>query len=302
MAGCQCLVGQPLVYDLSRYLLEPLPVLLLAGIVPEILFRQIPLLMLRRHDDVGSVIAPIQKVPVTFNPVGVSLRAVFVLNHVLPVLVVNCPMLVMFRQSVVSLRGIGEQVGVFFDVFQNLRLKRLLCVVGNDHRSDFAVTLAETHDCRLREALLSHLLALAAMHVFGFAADVGFIAFDFAFQRLHATRLHDVADTMKQKPSGLLSNTEIPRNLTGGNAVLRVSDQPHSREPGFEGKTGGLKNRTDANREAFAARSAVPNLLRSDEREFSVPTVGAFDAVRPMHVLGILEAYVRVAEVFNSLD
>src|SRR5258708_3856940 len=69
------------------------------------------------------------------------------------------------------------------------------------------------------------------VHVTRFSTDERLVYFNLSGKFGSRLVLHSLADSMKHKPSGFLSQSKIPRNLIRTYAVLTVCDKPHGRKP-----------------------------------------------------------------------
>ncbi|HZE68069.1 MAG TPA: hypothetical protein VE135_00920 [Pyrinomonadaceae bacterium] len=75
------------------------------------------------------------------------------------------------------------------------------------------------------------------MHVAGKAANESFVNFNMAVHFFEKrSSVHCQADAMIHKPSGLLGNTQVSRNLIRANAVFAIDDHPYSAKPLIQAK------------------------------------------------------------------
>jgi hypothetical protein len=140
------------------------------------------------------------------------------------------------------------------------------------------------------------------VHVSGFAADEGFINFDFTRSLPERTALHSKADTMEHEPSRFLRDFEMTRNLARANAVLAIDDQPSCRKPFVESNWGVLENRADLHGILFAACLALPNFSGIQEVGIGSGARGAnCFPVRPVENRKELTRIISVAEEPNCL-
>jgi len=75
-----------------------------------------------------------------------------------------------------------------------------------------------------------------------FAAEVGFVDFDYALQLLQLTAA-SLAETVEHKPRGLLRNPNLLRQLHGGNPLTSGQKQVHRIEPFVQWDVRPLENR-----------------------------------------------------------
>jgi hypothetical protein len=137
-------------------------------------------------------------------------------------------------KPVIGQQFITEDGRACFNLFADVLLKFFLSAIVNHERANIATTFNHPHNDGfvLSASAGDALLAFCLVHIAGFAADEGFVNFDFPAQLPAALlALLSKADAMEQKPSGLLGDAERPRYLATADTVLRVLKHPHCRKP-----------------------------------------------------------------------
>ena len=139
------------------------------------------------------------------------------------------------------------------------------------------------------------------VHVTGLPADERLVRFHFAIE-LEPARFHRESDAVKQEPRGLLSNADGPMNLPRANAVLRVRNHPHGRQPLVQAERGIFHDRAELHRELFLAALALPHAARRNERMLRALATRASDAVRLAKRHNEVVAVVGVREMADRLN
>jgi hypothetical protein len=139
------------------------------------------------------------------------------------------------------------------------------------------------------------------VHVLDLAAYKGLIHLNRAREKASA-RSHRFADTVKHKPSRLLSDADGPGNLARANAILAIADHPKGAHPLIKAERRVLENRAHFEAELLLAAFAKPDVAGLDERVLLRAATGARNlAIGPTKVQGIFEAAVGIAEVNNRV-
>ena len=100
--------------------------------------------------------------------------------------------------------------------------------------------------------------SLAAMTVLVFAADVGFINFDFPHQLLKASMLHRRTNAMAHIPGcPIVATSDLAMNLQGTNAFLALHHQIDDLEPRAQRIVCVLKDSFRNDRESVAVRATA---------------------------------------------
>jgi hypothetical protein len=119
---------------------------------------------------------------------------------------------------------------------------------------------------------------------------------------IYGTALHGETDTVKHKPSGLLSDTQSPTQLARANPVLGVHNHPKSREPFIKSKCAILKNRSRFGGKLLFAIAAFPAAASGAERSIiGFATRTGCLAVGPANRNHKCQSAVSVGEVFDGL-
>lgn len=122
------------------------------------------------------------------------------------------------------------------------------------------------------------------VHVARFAADEGFIDFDFPTKFPAVLALMREPHAVKHEPRRFLGDAERPANLVTANSVLSVRDEPNARKPFIQTKRGIFKDRSDLNRE-LALRmpsAALPTELILEKANFGTATSRTYNTVGPL--------------------
>src|SRR6266851_2331291 len=86
---------------------------------------------------------------------------------------------------------------------------------------------------------------------------------------------------MQNKPSRLLSDSQIAANFIGANPVFAVDEHPQSGKPLVERDCTVLENRSDLDGELLVTLFALPAALSLKVVVLSMSTLGTYRAVRP---------------------
>src|SRR5216683_3507386 len=117
----------------------------------------------------------------------------------------------------------------------NNGLHGLLLAIRNDLGANAPAAFQDSHD----DELVLRGLSLTCnaprfyilVHVPRFAADEGFISFDFATVSAYfldeCSGLHRLANPVQHEPSSLLSDTQIAGDFVAADSILAVHDDPH---------------------------------------------------------------------------
>jgi CheY-like chemotaxis protein len=186
--------------------------------------------MKRFYSNVGSLESALQERPEILKAVGVYAAIHVCLG------VVNDLVRILFAQAFVSAHLIGKESRASCDVRTDDRLQSVLLSICDDLSANATSALQDSHDDSLVAEALTHpgdsALVHALVHVPRFSADEGFIRLDFATKfASEVLILHCQADAMQHKPSRLLSDLHVSRNLVTADTVLAVGDHPHRHEP-----------------------------------------------------------------------
>jgi len=177
--------------------------------------------------DVGPVQAALQERPEVLHGVGVDV-AVGVLDGV-----IDDGVLIVGFQTVVGEQFIGEDRGSGFNVITDVFLKFLLAPVVNYEGAHVAAALDHSKDdgfilaARPRDLLG----AFGRVHVARFAADEGFVYFDFTAEFAKIAGTHRTANTHQHEPRGFLGNAEMPTKFARTDPVFAIADQPRRCAP-----------------------------------------------------------------------
>jgi len=237
--------------------------------------------MKRLNINVGALDRAFQQAPEVFQPVRVNM-ALGVANRM-----VDDLMNIILVHADIGAKRIGMQFRAFKDVLANVALDfviaRRLQHLQLDPRR-LAARRALKQPLNGRHALPTRILFLFGLvHEARATADKRFVGLDATAHFGEGTFLHRQSDTVKHEPSGLLRHAKGAANLVRTDAVLRVHDEPDSREPLAQGKRTVVKDRAHLHRKLFFARLAVAHHTLAGKRaHFGRSAVRALRlAVRP---------------------
>ena len=187
--------------------------------------------MKRLDTHIGSVDTALQQAPEVFEAVGMD-APVDVFDGV-----VNNPVRVVGRQTLVGKQRVSVERRARFDMLFDFRLQDSFLAAGNNGSANASAALQDAHDGGLifGSCASDAALANAQVHIAGFAADESLIGFDFAAQL--ATKgiiLHGKPDAMQHEPCGFLSHLHIAGDFVGTDAILAIGDEPSGNQPFIE--------------------------------------------------------------------
>jgi hypothetical protein len=209
---------------------------------------------------------------------------------------------VVFAQSIVRGKRVGEHLRAGFNILINFRLQDATASLRNVLQFDLAATFQKSHDNFFSDAAraASALAALFVIHGASLATNVCFIRLDFARKFFHRAVLHGEPDAMQHKPSCLLSDAKRAAQFAGANSILGVHNHPESGKPFVKAKRAILKNCSGFGRKLFLAVAAFPQSARGKKRRIGLGATGAARlAVRPAHRRHEVQRGVRIREVFD---
>lgn len=290
----QILVHEALADDLRNSKIESVPVSHVSPIVvTKSLFIDVPKQVERFNGYVGTLEGPLEKAPEVFQPVSVN-HAVNVCFGVVDDLVRK-----FLIQAPIGDQFVGVNVRSLADVLLNDGLKGVLLTVLNYRRSNFAAALEHSdHDGLLERVVFP----FGRVHVPCLAADEGFVHFDVTSQFSAALALVRLSDPVEHEPRGLLTDTERPVEFPGRDAILGISEEPHSREPLVQAKRRVFKDSASLDRELALGvmASTLPALMLRHETDTLTSAGGAYDAVGPALRGEIVQAVLGVGVVYDG--
>ena len=178
-------------------------------------------------------------------------------------------------------------------------------VRGLDHAGvDFArLAIFGSHDGLLADGAAPGPQSLALMLVAFAAADVGFVHLYVAVEHRHFAALKRRADAVKQMPSGLIADPEIPMQLHRGDAFESGDDLVDGDRPRLVAELGTVHDGALADAEVLAAVFAAVGHCRLAARDRVAlrAAIGAGRAVRPHLSLEPLLGLVVVGEQLEEL-
>src|SRR5205823_3332783 len=125
--------------------------------------------------------------------------------------------------------------------------------VRDNHRADFTMPLKQSHNSNFASGLISSSSRRSKLrnppsqrrlvHVARFAADESLVNFNMAAQlTARLIILQPKSDSLQHEPSGLLRYLDRAVNFPRANAILTVSEHPHSAQPLVQADRRILKN------------------------------------------------------------
>lgn len=149
-----------------------------------------------------------------------------------------------------------------------------------------------------------HAGALALVHVAGFAADEGFVYFDFAGDFAACLALLCKSDPMQKEPCGLLGDAKRPRNFTTADAILAVQNHPGCRKPFIQADGGVLHDGSNFDRELplGVPVATLPAQLIFKEANLEASTLRAYRSILPFGAAlhEVRQAVLGIREIYDS--
>src|SRR5947209_1946029 len=263
---------------------EPITVFVAARVEAKHLLVEVGVEVERTRGDIRPRERALENAPKVFNAVRVNAARDVLHGMVDDVVDVLLAYVVIRTQRVGVDRRAGE------NVLANPRHERHCAAVGDNERANATTALDNPHDgsptgLGARRFLPRLLTADVPALVSHLAADVRFVRFDLAGERVAVVGLHRESEPVQHKPRRLLRHADPARNLIGRNAVAVRRQQPHGREPLVEANRRVLKDRSDLHAELAVALAAAPRVavLYRGHVGRSAPHTRARDTVREAH-------------------
>ncbi len=296
LAG-QFVKGQALASQGRSRFHEPISIGSFASIESETLFIEISEQVKRFDADVSTLDHPLQQTPKVLNSVRVDLSVNVSLR------VIDNAVNISVVKAIIRRMLVAVDVRAFFDMLTDSWLQNLSASSRNDHSPDFAaVSFKQAHDSNLPDETCSRQFgSLAFVHIASESADESFVNLDVSRQFAERIVLHCLADSMKQKPRALLSNTKRAMDFVRANAVLCVGDQPDAREPLIKADRRVFHDRPYLDTELFLTGFAFPEATRRKIRQFLARAHRTLNAVRPAHLRKKVYAVISIREVQDRL-
>jgi hypothetical protein len=254
--------------------------------------------MKRLHANVGPRNAALEQRPEILKAVSVY-ATVNVLSRVIYDL-----MRVVAGQSIVGLKSIGIESSASLYVSVDFCLQFFFLAARNHTCANLPATLKNSHDGSLVLGACASdpALPLTDVHVPRFAADEGFIYFDFAAELgPKEVVLHRKANPMQHEPCRLLGNLHVTGNLVATNAILAVSDHPSSHHPLVQTNWRILHNGADLDGELTPCvmAAALPSAPIRIVANLRSAASGTDYAIGPTANGNVVDAIIGVREVDN---
>src|SRR6266849_3319264 len=296
-------VSQTFSHYASQCLNESTLVIIFAFVKPKCLLVEIPKQMKRLDVDVSSMKGTFQKRPEVFQSVRVDM-ALRITNG----MVNNSSVVVVFK-IVIRHKRISADSSALLDILANVTAK-LRSARGANYLQNHARVLVRS--CPFQDALYSSFLkpcvsntrAFIFVHVSSFGADVGFVCFTSALHFREAALLHSEPDALQHEPRGVLSYSDITRDLVGTDSILAVSSEPHCRKPLVQSNWRIFKDRSNFNGKFLPrmVRLALPQFCVGKERHFTRTASRTHNTGSPANVFKEVVASLGIAEISNRLQ
>jgi len=155
-----------------------------------------------------------------------------------------------------------------------------------------------------RASLDAKFAAASLVHEASRTADKGFIDFYHARKLAsEVTGVHRLADTVAHVPGRLLRYAKRPRQLAGTDAVLRVDDEPHGRNPFGQWNGRVFKDGANLRRELLLAGLAVAHhALARKLSNFIRIAMRTTNAIRPADANPKFMAGIRLAKATDNFQ
>lgn len=298
----QLFLGQPTVGDRRYNFHESPQIVRLPLVVPEGLFVEVAEEVKRLTRDIRPLDGPLQQGPEVLHPVRPHLPP-----DVLFGIMTDRLMDILGRQPYVAGIRVRVDPAPLADGILDLRLKRFLLRVRDDRCNDLtgialAAAFQHSHDNSFPDSSpsLDDRFPLRLVHVPGLPSDIRLIGFYRPAELRERPALHRQPDTMQQEPCALLCDTEGAMDLIRRDAVLRIGNQPHCREPRRKRKRAIFHDRTSLQRETLLASFASPETLCCIEPMIASPALRACYPVLPTESFYILETGIWIREIDNG--
>ena len=159
-----------------------------------------------------------------------------------------------------------------------------------------AFAFQRTDDCHL-------VPAIAPAHMAALSANVGFIHFHSAGERLGVDFSHGGPDTVAEEPGRpVTAEGERTLHLAGRNALLALRHQVDRQKPLPEGQMTVVEDSAAGNRKLVLALIA-PMLVAILDRGYVVAlTARALDALRPAKLFQVAPGAIFIRKLLNQLD
>lgn len=203
-------------------------------------------------------------------------------------------------KTVVRLPSVSVNIRALLNMPLNVRLQGFPSYVRYNVGSNFAV-LKQAHNRNLASPASAQMPTLAKVYIASKTADESFVNLNIATKLVKGSGLHCLSDAVKQEPCGLLGDAKRAVKLIGANAILRVDDQPDSRQPLVQTDRAILHDGSDLDAEVLLAALANPDAASLNERVLCRLATRARDTVRPTDRNHTAKRSIRIGEVFDGL-
>src|SRR3990172_5474643 len=254
--------------------------------------------MSRFDVDVSASDCPLQETPKVFYAVGMNLTSNICYG------VVYSFVDILFVQVIVGIQGLGKKVATLFHGLPNRIGNSLPAGIGDYLGFNFATTpLQESHNDNLANTTTTFddSLSLCLVHIASLATYVCLIRFYSARQLAIIFASHRQADSVKHKPSSLLSDAEISGDFIGTNAVLGISNHPDSGKPFIQTNRAILEDCAYLDRELTLGmlNLTLPYSPSFDKAYVCASAGGTSHAVRPAQLYHEVQTDIGARKVFD---
>lgn len=179
-----------------------------------------------------------------------------------------------------------DNVNIFADIVLNELRQRAGFGIFGMKETEFTVTFADTDNDFFTNvaATFNLLLAVFLVHVFGLAANIGFVHLYRAVKHL-VSFFHRGADTVTEIPCGLIAYAKNALHLVSRHSLARLAQKKHGNEPLEQGQVRIVENSAGRDSELIITVAAIKQFFLSLKRDDSTFAARAFNAVRPAQTL-----------------
>src|SRR5205823_1439288 len=240
---------------------------------------------------VGTDDRPLQQAPDAFDSVSMNVaNNPFFCRMIYPL---------MLRVGVLNSPISGHFIGInrfriWRGVIMDKLVKRRLVSLGNNLQTNLARSL----DCSDCDSLVP---LVATTHPSNLSANIGFIHFYNAAQKLAVNLAHGSADAMAEIPSRLVSHAKRPLDLQCRHAFLRFRHEVNGNKPLRERKVCIVKDGSACYRELIATCVAVVLVTLRDCRNAFRLAARTSHAFRPPQGGQLLSAFFVASELPEQL-
>lgn len=297
------IIGQTPACDSPDYRLETASILIFPLVESECFLIEIPEQVEWFDIDVSTANGPLQQAPEVLNSIGVNVPLDVSLS------VVNDFMNVLPVQVAVGRQRIGDEVATGLNrvadggrdcsaagvsYYLGLYLARLIIN---------SMPFEQAHDGNLADCAATSVEPPPGVLVLFLTANEGLVSFDGARELTVTVSSHSQPDSVKHKPSGLLSYVQSAGDFIGRNPVLGITDKPNGGEPLTEWQRAVLEDSAyfDSELPIGVARTTLKTSLPFEIGYLLRTAARTNRAIQPANLSQELLASLFVSEINNSL-